>query len=62
MDHSRKSIQDLMDIRPDTANLVQGDFHFSVSAESVQVNDIILVRPGEKIPLDGKNHRGFQQF
>ena len=54
LDHSRKSIQELMDIRPDTANLVQGDCILSVSAESIQVNDIILVRPGEKIPLDGR--------
>ena len=62
VDHSRKSIQDLMDIRPDTANLVQGDRILSVSAESVQVNDIILVRPGEKIPLDGKIIEGSSSF
>ncbi len=62
VDHSRKSIQDLMDIRPDTANLVQGDRILSVSAESVQVNDIILVRPGEKIPLDGIIIEGSSSF
>ena len=62
VDHSRKSIQDLMDIRPDTANLVQGDRVLSVSAESVQVKDIILVRPGEKIPLDGVIIEGSSSF
>lgn len=62
VNHSRRSIQDLMDIRPDTANLVQGDRILSVSAESVQVKDIILVRPGEKIPLDGIIIEGSSSF
>ena len=62
VDHSRNSIQDLMDIRPDTANLVQGDRILSVSAESVQVHDIILVRPGEKVPLDGRIIEGSSSF
>ena len=54
VDHSRKSISALMDIRPDYANLKVGDELKKVSPEDVTVGDIIVVKPGEKIPLDGK--------
>ncbi|WP_411677159.1 heavy metal translocating P-type ATPase [Caproicibacter sp.] len=50
---SRKSISDLMDIRPDSANLEENGEMRQVDPEEVQVGDIIVVRPGEKIPLDG---------
>lgn len=51
---SRKSIQSLLDIRPDKAlKLVDGE-QVEVMAESVVPGDIILVKPGEKIPLDGE--------
>lgn len=50
---SRKSIADLMDIRPDYANLQVGEEYKRVNPEQVQVGDIIQVRAGEKIPLDG---------
>lgn len=50
---SRKSISSLMDIRPDYANLIINDVEKRVSPEEVKINDIILVKPGEKIPLDG---------
>ncbi len=50
---SKKSIADLMDIRPDFANLEHEGEIKKVSPETVKVGDIILVRPGEKIPLDG---------
>ncbi len=50
---SRKSIEDLMDIRPDSANLKVGDKVIVVSPEEVNIGDIIIVKPGEKIPLDG---------
>ncbi|MBI4856972.1 MAG: cadmium-translocating P-type ATPase [Acetobacterium woodii] len=53
VDHSRKSISALMDIRPDYANLKVGDSFRKVAPEEVKVGDIILVKPGEKIPLDG---------
>ena len=43
-----------MDIRPDYANLKVGNDSKKVSPEEVNVGDIILVKPGEKIPLDGK--------
>jgi Cd2+/Zn2+-exporting ATPase len=50
---SRKSIADLMDIRPDFANLKVGGEIRSVPPEAVRVGDEIIVRPGERIPLDG---------
>lgn len=50
---SRKSISSLMDIRPDYANLVAGNEPTIVSPDQVKVGDIILVNPGEKVPLDG---------
>lgn len=54
VNRSRKSISALMDIRPDYANLKIGDEVKKVSPEEVGIGDLILVRPGEKVPLDGK--------
>lgn len=53
VDRSRKSIASLMDIRPDYANLKIGANTKKVSPEEVNVGDIIIVKPGEKVPLDG---------
>jgi len=53
VDRSRRSISDLMDIRPDYANLKFNDELITVSPENVKVGDIIIVKPGEKVPLDG---------
>ncbi len=50
---SRRSITALMDIRPDYANIEKDGVLVSVSPESVSIGDIIVVKPGEKIPLDG---------
>ena len=50
---SRKSISDLMDIRPDSATVKWNGVLQVVSPESVAVGEIIVVKPGEKIPLDG---------
>lgn len=50
---SKKSISDLMDIRPDKAGLLVNGEVKDVSPEEVKIGDIILVKPGEKIPLDG---------
>ena len=50
---SRKSISDLMDIRPDSATVKRNGILQVVSPESVAVGEIIVVKPGEKIPLDG---------
>ena len=54
VNRSRKSISALMDIRPDYANLKTGGEVKKVSPEEVGIGDLILVRPGEKVPLDGK--------
>ena len=54
VNRSRRSIQALMDIRPDFAHLkINGEVR-TVSPEEVSVGDVIIVRPGEKVPLDGK--------
>jgi Cd2+/Zn2+-exporting ATPase len=53
VNRSRKSITALMDIRPDFANLKSGGEVLKVSPEEVGIGDHIVVRPGEKIPLDG---------
>jgi Cd2+/Zn2+-exporting ATPase len=50
---SRSSVAALMDIRPDYANLKAGGGEKKVSPGEVRVGDIILIRPGEKVPLDG---------
>jgi len=51
---SRKSISALMDIRPDYANILKDGKLFRVSPEDVKIGDEIIVRPGEKVPLDGE--------
>lgn len=50
---SRKSIASLMDIRPDYANIERGGGLVQVDPEEISVGDIIVVKAGEKIPLDG---------
>jgi len=50
---SRESIAHLMDIRPDVANVERNGQIENASPEAVEVGEIILVRPGEKVPLDG---------
>lgn len=54
VNQSRRSISALMDIRPDYANLKTADTVRKVSPEEVDIGDIILVKPGEKVPLDGQ--------
>ena len=50
---SRKSISALMEIKAEFANLVQGGKMIQVDPEEVEVGDVIVVKPGEKVPLDG---------
>ena len=54
LSRSKRSIQSLLEIRPDSANLKTDSGIQTVSPEVVNIGDIILVKPGEKIPLDGE--------
>ncbi|MBO0994937.1 cadmium-translocating P-type ATPase [Bacillus sp. SD088] len=56
---SRKSISELMDIRPDYANVLRNGELIRVDPEEVQMNEIIVVKPGERVPLDGVVTEGF---
>ena len=58
VEKSRRSIGELMDIRPDTAALLQGDEAVAVDPFEVHPGDRILVRPGERVPLDGVVEKG----
>lgn len=58
VDKSRKSISSLMDIRPDYANVKRNDEVSKVSPEEVKIGELIVVKPGEKIPLDGVVEEG----
>ena len=53
VDKSRKSIASLMDIRPDYANIEKDGKVLKVDPDDVKIGDIIIIKPGEKIPLDG---------
>ena len=53
VDKSRKSITSLMDIRPDFANVYRNDKIEKVNPEDVKIGETIIVKPGEKVPLDG---------
>ena len=53
VEKSRKSITELMDIRPDHANVEENGEIVTKSPDKVKINDIIIVKAGEKIPLDG---------
>ncbi len=54
VDKSRKSIVSLMDIRPDYANVKRNNEISKINPEEVKIGETIIVKPGEKIPLDGK--------
>ncbi|UCB45064.1 MAG: cadmium-translocating P-type ATPase [Spirochaetota bacterium] len=51
---SRRSIKSLLEIRPEYANLKKNNIYKKVAPEEVKVGDIILVKPGERVPLDGE--------
>lgn len=52
-DKSRRSISHLMDIRPDVANVVRGGAVSVVSPDTVAVGETVIVKPGDKVPMDG---------
>ncbi len=58
VDRSRKSISELMDIKPDYANRMTPDGEERVNPHQVHIGDIILVKPGERVPMDGVVFRG----
>lgn len=58
VDRSRKSIAALMDIRPDYANIKEGEEWIKVDPNEVEVGQIIMVKAGERVPLDAKVMEG----
>ena len=59
---SRKSIKDLMDICPEYANVKRADSIEEVDPDEVQVGEIIVIKPGERVPLDGIVREGFSSL
>lgn len=59
LDRTRSSIRDLMDLAPPTAHLLRGSTESEVSPAEVNVGDHVIVRPGERVPLDGAIVTGF---
>lgn len=51
--HTSDAISQLLELKPETTTLVQGDEQTEISSDEIQVNDILLVKPGEHIPVDG---------
>nr|WP_082220410.1 heavy metal translocating P-type ATPase [Domibacillus robiginosus] len=58
MDKARQSIRSLMDIAPDTALIKRGSSEFEVAVEDIQIGDIMIVKPGQKVAMDGEVIRG----
>lgn len=58
VERSRSQIMDAVDLRPEVVNLVRGEAVDVIPAEAAEAGDLILVRPGDRIPLDGKVEEG----
>lgn len=58
VDSSKKSIKEALKLKPEFANVKKGDKIVKVDPSDVNVGDIILIKPGEKVPLDGKIIKG----
>ncbi|MGD8457964.1 MAG: heavy metal translocating P-type ATPase [Anaerolineales bacterium] len=61
VNRSRDSIQALLNVRPDTANVKMGGKIQTISPSEVKVGEIVVIRPGEKVPLDGIVVKGMSQ-
>lgn len=59
MDRTRHAIESLAKLRPDTAQLLRGGKEVTVSVSELSLDDVVLVRPGERLPVDGSVVRGF---
>ena len=53
INNTRRSIKSLMDIKPEYANLKSGDSFIQVSPEQVKIGDVVVIKPGERVPVDG---------
>jgi len=62
VDKSRKSISSLMDIRPDFANVERNEKIEKVDPDDVKIGETIIVKPGEKVPIDGRVIEGNSSF
>ncbi|WP_254538822.1 heavy metal translocating P-type ATPase [Halomarina litorea] len=58
MDKTRNSLRELMDLSPDEATVLREDEEISVPVENIEVGEVVVVRPGEKIPMDGEVTEG----
>lgn len=54
VNNTRKSIKELMDIRPEYANVRRGDSIITISPDEVEIGDILVIKAGEKVAVDGK--------
>ena len=59
---SRSQIMEAVDLRPETVSLIQGDGTRTIPAKDAKVGDLLLIRPGDRIPLDGKIVEGESQL
>lgn len=58
MEKARQSIRSLMDIAPDTAIIKRGKQEFEIAVEDIQVGDIMIIKPGQKVAMDGEVIKG----
>ncbi|MET1030913.1 heavy metal translocating P-type ATPase [Domibacillus tundrae] len=58
MDKARQSIRSLMDIAPDTALIKRGNQEFQIAVEDIQVGDTMIIKPGQKVAMDGEVIKG----
>ncbi len=58
MERTRKAIEALAVLRPETARVLQNDTEVTLPVDQLQVGDVVLVRPGERLPVDGKVAKG----